>query len=413
VSESERYWHEVEPPATPPDLRELLPLDAEHVFTVSFLLELPFSIRVEGARFLISADAHRWTGWTPQAMGALAGMPPLPAGVRPTHSVEIGQAQVSAGAPYQGIRKTFPEWHAATEEMRKADSTDWDGDIRNAWRSVMRVSMFCSVELVPAEREDELLEWLARRFDDALELANQYVVVLAAIHDEWQISSVSRIDLPPSLPYTLRLDPDPLEGPFEVNGSIDIHPWLKEDLPTARPIDEIQAAAQIVREGQIGRFPLFNWLELYQSAEHHLGAGRYVQSVIAAATGIEVLINTLFRVVWILREWDDDELRGILEAGFKNQLIDHLPKILDSTVDLKDEQSPAGAWHRDCYLLRNYVVHEGRKPTPAEGLDAKLATGSFAHWIGETMKPHPATDGIKNFLRAAGNSHPMDRQTQD
>jgi hypothetical protein len=200
VSEPERYWQEVDPPESPPDLHQLLPADAEHVFTVTFLLELPFSIRVEGARFLISAEAEPWSGWTPEAMGALAGMPPLPANVRPTHSIEIGQAQVSAGAAYQAIRSTFPEWHAATEEMRRADSTDWDQDVRKEWRSVIRVSMFFSVDLVPADLEGELLEWLARRFDDALELANQYVIVLAAIHDEWQISSVSRIDLPPSLP---------------------------------------------------------------------------------------------------------------------------------------------------------------------------------------------------------------------
>ena len=204
MSEAEPYWHEVDPPTSPPDLGELLPSGAEHVFTVSFLFELPFSIRVEGARFLISASAEPWSGWSAHAMGALAEMPPLPAGVRPTHVIEISQAQILAGVPYQAIRKTFPESHEATNAERAADSTDWDAQTREEFRSVIRVSMFFAVDAVP-DGEGELLEWLARRFDDALELSNQYVVVLAAIHDEWPISSVSRIDLPPDLPYTLRI----------------------------------------------------------------------------------------------------------------------------------------------------------------------------------------------------------------
>jgi hypothetical protein len=381
-------------------LARLVPSDAEQVWTISFLLELPYSIRIEDARFLVSADAEAWEGWSQEAMGALAGMPRLPDGVRPTHSIEIKQAEVLTGAPHQAGRKTFHTWAAATKEKRGFGPGNEEPETTSELRSVVRVSMFYSADVVLEEVGDEMLEWTARRFDDAIELTNQYLVVLAAMHDEWHISSLSRTDLPRELPYTLRLDPGPPDGPYEVNGSMDIYTWFKDDVPPVRPMEEVQAAATIVRETHLGRIPFFNWIELYQAAEHHLGSGRYMQSVISATTGIEVLINTIFRVAGAVGAWNSQETSKALSAPFRQQLEHHLPKLLNEQLELGDADLPPGRWHQLCYGLRNNVVHEGKKPTPAEGLDAKLATGEFARWIGAAMVDDARLAWVKEFLQA-------------
>jgi len=119
--------------------------------------------------------------------------------------------------------------------------------------------------------------------------------------------------------------------------------------------------------------------------------------VIAACTATEVFINTLFRVLWVYLERDPEKLKGILTAGFKNQLTDLLPKFLDESLDLKDQSLPPGRWHAECYLLRNRVVHEGHKATAGEAYDSKVATGDFVRWIGKALSPDPRTDWIKTL----------------
>jgi hypothetical protein len=385
------YWNPADPPPADQDLDALLGDDAEPIAVVTFLLELPYSIRVAGTRFLISESAGPWSGWSPEAMGALASMPPVPVGKRPTHSIAIEQAEVPAHEALVAAKLAFPDWDGVLQPQGVASGL-------KEWRSAVQVSLFRAGDGLPDDPDNELLEWLSRRFDEALEILNQYLVILAGMNDEWHISSLSRIDLPPSIPYAFRLH----GGGSRWDGSsgwIDIHSWFPQGLDPERPMEEVANAAAIINEYRSGRVPFFSWLELYQSAEHHLGSGRAAQSVIAACTGVEVLINTLFRLVWAAKGWDENELPGVLSCGFRNQLETHLPKLLDETINLKDDDSPAGVWYRDCYLLRNRVVHQGHKPSSAEALASKLATGSLARWLGEAMTQDARTDGIKGFLR--------------
>jgi hypothetical protein len=385
------YWNPADPPPPDQELKALLGDGAEPIAAFTFLLELPYSIRVAGTRFLISESADPWSGWSEEAMGALAGMPPVPVGKRPTHSIAIEQAEVPAQEDLLAAKLAFPDW----DGVLQPEDVVPDG---KEWRSVVQVSLFRAGDKLLDDPDNHLLEWLSRRFDEALEILNEYLVILAGMTDEWHISSLSRIDLPPSIPYAFKLH----GGGVDWDGSsgwIDIHTWFPNDLDPQRPMQEVANAAAIINEYRSGRVPFFSWLELYQSAEHHLGSGRAAQSVIAACTGVEVLINTLFRLVWAAKGWDEGDLAGVLRCGFRNQLETHLPKLLDETVDLKDQHSPAGIWYRDCYLLRNRVVHEGHKPSSAEALDSKLATGSFARWLGEVMTHDPRTDDIKGFLR--------------
>jgi hypothetical protein len=104
------YWNPVDPPPPDLDVDELLPSGAEPVLTVTFLLQLPYSIRVAESRFLVSESGDPWPGWTAEAMGALASMPRLPDGLRPTHTIAIEQAMVPARNPLLAAQLAFPDW---------------------------------------------------------------------------------------------------------------------------------------------------------------------------------------------------------------------------------------------------------------------------------------------------------------
>jgi hypothetical protein len=372
--------------------------DAEPILTITFLLELPHCIRVADAVFLVSDRGEGWPGWSPDAMGHMADMAPLPEGVEPRYRIALNQARVEGRIPLGAAELAFPDWDGAASY---SDQAQPEAERRQELRSSALVSIYTRLVETPFDKEGEheTIEWLSRRYDEALAVLNQYLVILAALNDEWHISSISRIELPRVAPWKLNLRPTP-DGWAESSGTLDAHSSFRDDLPDERPEEELMAAVEIIHQYRAGRVPFFDWIELYQSAEHHLGSGRNAQSVISASTATEVLINTLFRVLWDAKELDPENLEGVLECGFKNQLTVHLPKFLDQGLDLDDEDSPVGSWHRDCYLLRNRIVHEGHKPTSGEAFDSKVATGEFARWIGAALEGDPRLAGVKSFLQA-------------
>lgn len=375
--------------------------DAEAILTVTFLLELPHCLRIGDATFLVSDRGQGWSGWSPDAIGYMAELAPVPEGVEPRYRISLRQGEVDDRIPLLAAERAFPNWEDFERpQHQRASGTD------SKLQSCALISIYgralespLADELDEGAFRDKILEWLSRRFDEALSLLNQYVVILAALHDEWHISSISRIDLPRHTPWKLDLHPTPDDW-SSPSGTLDVHATLRDDLPDERPENEIVAAVNIIHEARAGRVPFFQWLELYQSSEHHLGSGRNDQSVMAACTATEVLINTLFRLLWTAKKLDPKKLPGVLSAPFKNQVTHHLPKFLSEKLVLDDDSVPPGRWHQDCYLLRNRIVHEGHKATSGEAYDSKVATGDFARWIGAALEDDPRTADIKSFLQA-------------
>lgn len=374
--------------------------DAEPIVALSFLLELPHCLRIDDVAFLVSDRGGTWPGWNPDAIGHATGMSmPAPEDdLKPRFRVETKQTRVNGWAPLLAAEQAFPDWQTVERPERPSGTTSRGA---NELRSIVQITIYDPASATPlgqaesdSERRDhEVAEWLSRRLDEALSFLNQYLVILGGMRDEWHISSLSRIDLPRDTPWKLTFLPAP-EGWAGSSGTMDAHTGLRDDLPDLRSQREVLDAINVVHEARSGTAPFFQFLELYQASEHHLGSGRHDQSVIAACTATEVFINTLFRVLWVCLERDPRKLNGALTAGFKNQLTDLLPKFLDESLDLKDQSLPPGRWHADCYLLRNRVVHEGHKATAGEAYDSKVSTGGFVRWIGKSLSPDPRTEWI-------------------
>lgn len=379
--------------------------DAEPIAALTFLLELPHCLRIDDLVFLVSDHGGSWPGWNPDAIGYMAGMGrAIPEdGLKPRIRVEVKQTRVDGWVPLLAAEQAFPDWETV-ERPRHPRGVTARGprELRTAIQATI-YELAAETPLGKGEDDDErfrhdVIEWLSRRLDETLSFLNQYVVILAGLRDEWHISSLSRIDLPRDAPWKLTLFPTP-EGWTGPSGTLDVHATIRDDLPEHRTEEEIKYAIEVVHEARAGKVPFFQFVELYQAAEHHLGSGRHDQSVIAACTATEVLVSTIFRVLWVCLERDPDKLDGALNAGFKNQLTDLLPKFLDGDLTLTDDSSPPGRWYVDCYQLRNRIVHEGQKATAGEAYDSKVATGNFARWIGKTLSADPRTDWVKAFLQ--------------
>lgn len=65
--------------------------DAEPVFALTFLLELPFVLRIAEVRFLVSGGDSGWPGWNGHAVGHIAGMAPIPDELAPLYRIDLRQ----------------------------------------------------------------------------------------------------------------------------------------------------------------------------------------------------------------------------------------------------------------------------------------------------------------------------------
>jgi hypothetical protein len=380
-------------PRTPDPDRVFPDEGAEPIMAVTFGLELPFSLRVPELQFVVSRPGSGWDGWGPDEIGHLIDLrAKIPDGYEPHFRIALNQAAVTVPAPWSAAKLAFPEWEGF--------GGDEEGNVDEA-RTTALVSVYTRMFETPFGDDDDraVTEWLSRQFDDALGLLNDYLVILAAMHDEWHISRISRADLPRRAPFRLEIRPT-RAGATSSSSTLDVHATLRDDLPDERDANELLAAVELIQRYREGRAPFWDWVQYYQAAEHHLGSGRYDQSVIAATTAMEVLVNIFFREVWEALELDPGHLTGVLGCGFKNQLTHQLPKFLSESVDLDNEDLPPGRWYQDCYGLRNRTVHEGRRPSSAEAMDAKVATRAFAAWIGASMHDDERTAQIKAILQA-------------
>jgi hypothetical protein len=137
--------------------------------------------------------------------------------------------------------------------------------------------------------------------------------------------------------------------------------------------------------------PFLPILDFMVSSRAALARGQNAQCVIDATTGIELLVNTVILEVGPRKDaarYSGSRLANILDAGFKNRLLDHYAKLLGVSPDISAEHDEIGRWWNRCYLLRNRVAHNGYRPSDAEAVDAVVTSEQLNHWTGSRL-PQP------------------------
>jgi hypothetical protein len=68
--------------------------------------------------------------------------------------------------------------------------------------------------------------------------------------------------------------------------------------------------------------------------------------------------------------WDAHKIAAAQRASFRNRLEQHLPALLQESIDVRDATTAWGAWWAGGYALRNALVHEGAGLSPADAAAA-------------------------------------------
>jgi hypothetical protein len=114
-----------------------------------------------------------------------------------------------------------------------------------------------------------------------------------------------------------------------------------------------------------------------------LGVGEWPDAVVASNIWVETL---MVRLAAILHEANGNPLQDIPHLVMKRGLASFANTYLGSpflkgTWDHKRSDTPFGAWHAQCFLRRNEIVHTGKLVTADEAHTAYKAAHALAHEI--------------------------------
>jgi hypothetical protein len=221
-------------------------------------------------------------------------------------------------------------------------------------------------------------EALSGRFDLLLGKLNAVIIAYLLHTKDFTVFPISREVLElASLVRTI-----PVDSWSEAQQTLFIHhlaaPVKHEDLPPDQ-LEEVLWYAHVV-ENALNPFTLPAQLLLF--ARRYWAGGQYRESVIAAQSGVETFLSTLFSKLL------EAEGRTIAEV---EQAIEEMPFI----ARIRREYHPriggqwqpesfgtaVGTWYQQTYLLRNRIVHAGYLPSYEEAQAAYVAATDLIDYV--------------------------------
>lgn len=239
------------------------------------------------------------------------------------------------------------------------------------WRCVVQVTRIERVAFPQDEQRSENVtyEWLSDQFEIALTKLNELLVAAAAVSRDPAIGPIAPPELPPAVPFIASRIGENDPG---LRSLLLLHPGPQgkaDDLSD----DEVQHIFNITARQHGPGHPFFPMGEAMTEARRALARGRSAQAVLELGIAFELLVATLVRELGPRRGYDVQKIEGVLDAGLKNILQDHVPKLVQVDVDLGDATTEFGEWWMHAYLLRNRIVHRGYRPSVSEAEQARAA----------------------------------------
>jgi hypothetical protein len=247
-------------------------------------------------------------------------------------------------------------------------------------RSVVSLTTFVPPADIPEDEDlDARLQWLRERFDDCLGDLNRFLTALGMTAADWRIGRLSAGQLPPLLPIIVEhLSPGDSPGRWPIHLMVSIRPDVPEPANDADPSpDAVWRAAAMISGANKGLEPYLDFFSLLEDAWADSLIGEPTRAVIGIGTAIELLVSTTIREGGRRAGWTDEEISNGAAAWLQQQVTLHLARLLDKTIDVKDEESAWGRWWSTAYELRNAAVHDGRRIDPADAVEAKRATAEL------------------------------------
>jgi hypothetical protein len=236
-------------------------------------------------------------------------------------------------------------------------------------------------------------EWLSDQFDAGLAKLNDYLVTVGAVTQDPAIGPISARDLPPAVICLVgevtEEHPDPGFFLLHVGEQVEAE---------AVSFAQAEHMAHLVAKQHSDGHPFWLLGEALAETRRALDRGRPAHVVIEAGIAFEVLVSALVRELAALNGLPAEKVEGILDAGLKNVLIDHLPKLAGLCIDLNDPENIFGAWYVHAYDLRNRVVHGGYRPSLAEARQAANSVKAVVDHVGLELAAHERTREIGQMI---------------
>jgi hypothetical protein len=329
---------------------------------LSFYLELPFDTGLEkgGALRKMHLGEGPLEEWSDLDLDDLLGMDPYEVpGTFPCTTFQFRRGSVVGPGQGAWAAAAFPEVFGSSPPDALVS------------RTIVR-----AIRIVPHRTGQFDTKWVRDQFDAALDLLNDFLMLLGEASEDFRIGPVAPIELPTEI-HGMKAD-------FRNGLPLD---WQPFTLLTYRgqppngidlPAGTIERTLDLVGEPGQPR-PFFPAFEMSAAAHRSFFAGRLRHAVLESGTGIELLIYAAVREVAFESGKPLKKVEDILSAGFKNLVIDHFAPHFSFSSDLDNRADSLGRWWQDGYDLRNRVVHEGHQPTKSEVECALLAAAHLNH----------------------------------
>lgn len=238
-------------------------------------------------------------------------------------------------------------------------------------------------------------EELTQMFERILGQLNEFLTMLGFASQNPNVGALRRTELPTHIPVVLDIDLfSDLPRHAELS-TMQLHGF------TSDPVSEdmVVYATDLAFRDRGERWPVKPVVGLLHRAYRERYAGAYDQAVISLGTATEVMVEIAVGEALRVAGTSEERVDGVLQAGFKNLLRDHLAPMLQR---LACDASVIDRWLADCYTLRNLVAHEGYAPSHGEAADAANATWILVGEIAEALRTDPG-------LAPLGDAFPVRR----
>lgn len=241
-------------------------------------------------------------------------------------------------------------------------------------KTVAEFNLISSNELFHKDAEKEGFDLLSYLFDLCIEKLNFFITSYlittkdTSVHQVtikmFEVASTFRFINPSNWKYKI--------GLFLFHGNV---PYKKEELSLEETQEVIWYANVINQKWN----PFILPEELMLNAKRSFSEGLNKEAIIYSQTAFETFLRILLTEFYKEEGKTIEEVNQVYDSyGFMGVLKREFHPRIGGRWDIKDESTDIGIWHRDCYTLRNRIIHSGFVPNHDQ---VSLAIGSSDHMI--------------------------------
>lgn len=229
------------------------------------------------------------------------------------------------------------------------------------------------------DENDEKFDFLSYLFDFCLEKLNffisSYLITTkdTSVHrvtiKMFEIASMFRFIEPSEWKYT--------KGLFLLHGNV---PYLKPELTQEETQKVIWYASVINQKWN----PFIMPEELMLNAKRNFNDGFHKEAIIHSQTAFETFLRTLLTEFYKEENKSIEELNQVYnDFGFMGVLKREFHQRIGGQWNVTNDNTDLGIWYRDCYTMRNRIIHSGYDPNFDE---VSLAIGSVDNMISKILE---------------------------